>query len=191
MKVTWKGGTMLYPVPAALVTCGDTPECWNMLTVAWCGTVCTEPPMLSVSIRPERYSHALIERCMEFTVCLTTQAMVKAVDWAGVRSGRDNDKWTATGLTPMPGVAVRSPQIEQSPLCLECRVQQIMRLGSHDMFLARVLDVQADDRYIDAATGRFSLDKADLIAWSHGQYHPLGPSLGHFGFSVRRRPKDT
>ena len=186
-KVTWKGGTMINPLPALLVTCGARREEWNMLTVAWAGTICTNPPMCYISVRPERHSYPLIVANMEFTINLTTEEMVRATDWAGVRSGAQYDKWKETGLTPLPGEMVSCPAIEQSPLSIECRVKEIMHLGSHDMMIADVLCVRADDRYIDPATGRFSLEKAKLIAYSHGQYHGLTDSLGHFGFSVRKK----
>lgn len=188
-KVTWKGGTMINPLPALLATCGASPQEWNMITVAWTGTVCTNPPMCYISVRPERHSHALIEKHMEFTLNLTTESMAAAVDWAGVRSGKDHDKWEATGLTPLPGEMVKSPVIDESPLSIECRVKEVRRLGSHDMFLAEVLCVRADERFIDPETGRFNLEEARLLAYSHGQYHGLTPSLGHFGFSVRKKPR--
>lgn len=185
MKVDWRPGTMVYPVPAALITCGTTREEWNMLTVAWTGTVCSDPAMLTISVRPERHSYPLLVKHMEFTLNLTTADMARAVDWAGVRSGRDYDKWKETGLTPIPGVKVASPTIEESPLAIECRVKSITRLGSHDMFLAEVLNVRADDRYIDPATGAMRLN--DLIAYAHGGYYRLGELLGTFGFSVRKK----
>ena len=186
-KVSWKPGTMINPVPALIATCGREPAEWNMLTVAWTGTVCTNPPKCYISVRPDRYSHDIIERNMEFTLCLTTEAMARATDWVGVRSGRDGDKFKATGLTPLPGEAVSSPSLAESPLCIECRVRSVQRLGSHDMFLAEVVNVRADERYIDPQTGKFDLGAARLIAYSHGQYCPLGESLGHFGFSVRKK----
>lgn len=185
-KATWKPGTMIYPAPAALVTCGATPQEWNMLTVAWTGTVCTNPPMCYISVRPERHSFPLIERHMEFTINLTTEEMALAVDWAGVRSGRDHDKWKATGLTPLPGEMVASPVIEESPLGIECRVKQMTALGSHTMILADVLCLRADERFIDTESGHFNLAAAHLLAWNHGHYQALGPVLGHFGFSVRK-----
>ncbi len=188
MKIDWKPGTMINPVPAVLVTCGATPEEWNMLTIAWTGTVCTNPPMCYISVRPERHSHALIEKEMEFTINLTTSEMARATDWAGVRSGRDYDKWKETGLTPLPGVAVSSPTIAESPLSIECRVKSVMRLGSHDMFLAEVVNVRADSRYLDEKTGVFSFVDAGLIAYEHGFYRELGAIIGKFGFSVK---KDT
>lgn len=188
MKQTWKGGTMINPLPALLATCGANPSEWNMLTVAWTGTICTNPPMCYISVRPERHSYPLIVSNMEFTLNLTTEEMARAVDWAGVRSGADCDKWKETGLTPLPGEMVKSPTIEQSPLSIECRVKEIIRLGSHDMILADVLCCRADEKYIDPSTGKFDLEGAHLLAYSHGQYHGLTPSLGHFGFSVRKKP---
>ncbi len=187
MKESWKPGTMINPLPAVLVTCGDTPEEWNMITVAWTGTICTDPAMCYISVRPERASYPVIERTMEFTINLTTEEMARATDWAGVRSGRDYDKWKETGLTPIPGEKVKSPTIEESPLSIECRVKRIERLGSHSMFIAEVLGVRADSRFIDKETGKFDLEKAGLIAYSHGAYHKLGPAIGKFGFSVQKR----
>lgn len=178
---------MINPLPAVLVTCGDTPEKWNMITVAWTGTICTDPAMCYISVRPERASYPVIERTMEFTINLTTEEMARATDWAGVRSGRDYDKWKETGLTPIPGEKVKSPTIEESPLSIECRVKRIERLGSHSMFIAEVLGVRADSRFVDKETGKFDLEKAGLIAYSHGAYHRLGPAIGKFGFSVQKR----
>ena len=163
MKESWKPGTMIYPLPAVLVGCGDAPDNWNLLTVAWTGTVCTAPPMCYVSVRPERHSHALIARTGEFTINLTTAAMARAVDWCGVRSGRDYDKFRETGLTPLRGAVVAAPALEE------------------------VVNVLVDDRYIDSATGRFDLERAGLVAYSHGEYFRLGELIGHFGWSVRRR----
>ena len=168
-KISWRPGTMIYPLPAALVTCGSNPEEWNMLTVAWTGTICSDPAMCYISVRPERHSYPIIRERMEFTINLTTAAMAKATDWAGVRSGKDYDKWQETGLTPLPGEKVSSPTIGESPLSIECRVKTIMSLGSHDMFIAEVLNVRADDRFIDPETGRFSLEKSGIMAYSHGQ----------------------
>ena len=188
MKESWKPGTMIYPLPAVLVTCGASPEEWNMLTVAWTGTICTDPAMCYISVRPERASYPILEKCMEFTINLTTADMARATDWAGVRSGRDYDKWKETGLTPVPGEKVKSPSIAESPISIECRVKRIERLGSHSMFIAEVLGVRADSRWIDPATGRLDLDKAGLITYSHGFYHELGPAIGGFGFTVRKKP---
>ena len=177
---------MLNPLPAVLVSCG-TAERSNLITVAWVGTICTNPPMLYISVRPERFSYNLIKEQMEFTVNLTTASMAKAVDWCGVRSGADYDKWQETGLTPEPGVAVACPSVKESPLSIECKVRQIMPLGSHDMFIADVVNVLADDSLIDADTGAFHLDTANLLNYSHGQYNASGEPLGHFGFSVKKK----
>lgn len=177
---------MVYPAPAALVTCGATPEEWNMLTVAWTGTICTDPAMLYISVRPERHSYPVILKNMEFTLNLTTEAMARATDWAGVRSGSEYDKWKETGLTPLPGETVKSPTIAESPLSIECRVREVMKLGSHHMMMAEVLAIRADDRYIDPSTGAFSLKEAGLMAYVHGKYFGLGDMLGKFGFSVKK-----
>lgn len=186
-KVSWKPGTMIYPLPALLVTCGALRKDWNMLTVAWAGTICTNPPMCYISVRPERASYPLIESNMEFTINLTTSDMARATDWAGVRSGRDYDKWKEAGLTPIPGEKVSSPTIEESPLSIECRVKSIQSLGSHSLIIADVLNVRADERYIDADTGKFQLEKASLLAYSHGAYFELGRMIGKFGFSVQKK----
>lgn len=185
-KISWKPGTMINPLPAVIVTCGSSPSDWNMLTIAWTGTVCTNPPMCYISVRPERHSYPLLMENMEFTINLTTASMARATDWVGVRSGRDYDKWKETGLTPIPGEKVSSPTLAESPLSIECRVKSVTRLGSHDMFLADVLNVRADDRWIDPATGAFMLEEADLLVYSHGKYFGLGPLLGKFGFSVKK-----
>ncbi len=160
-----------------------------MLTVAWLGTICSDPAMLSISVRKERHSFPIIIREMEFTVNLTTVGMAKAVDWCGVRSGAKYDKWKETGLTPLAGEKVKSPTVEESPLSIECRVKETMDLGSHTMFIAEVVNVRADDRFMDASTGRFELEKANLLAYSHGYYHSLGPVIGKFGFSVQGEGK--
>lgn len=185
-KVSWKPGTQIYPLPAVLVTCGNA-ERSNMLTVAWTGTICTNPPMCYISVRPERYSHALIKERMEFTINLTTQAMARTTDWAGVRSGADYDKWAETGLTPVPGEAVGCPHIAESPLSIECRVKEIMSLGSHDMFIAEVVNVLASEELIDPETGAFDLGRAGLINYSHGHYYGQGEEIGRFGWSVKKK----
>lgn len=177
---------MIYPLPAVLVSCGNSQRS-NLITVAWTGIVCTNPAMCYISVRPERYSHAIITETMEFTINLTTEAMAHATDWCGVRSGRDYDKWAETGLTPEPGVKVQCPSIAQSPLSIECRVKQILKLGSHDMMIAEVLNVRADNSLIDPESGAFRLDRAGLMAYSHGAYFTLGQQLGRFGFSVKKK----
>lgn len=186
MKQEWRPGTMVYPLPAVLVTCGDE-ELSNMFTVAWTGTVCSDPAMCYISVRPSRFSHGLIKSHMEFTINLTTRELAYATDWAGVKSGRDIDKWEALGLTKQKGVKVACPSIKESPINIECRVRSIMSLGTHDMFIAEVLDVLADEDYIDKNTGKFDMQKAGLIAYSHGGYYALGEYLGKFGFSVEKK----
>ncbi len=186
-KQSWKPGTLIYPLPAVLVTTGATPEEYNMLTIAWTGTICTDPPMCYISVRKERHSYDIIRRTGEFCINLTTEAMAHATDWCGVRSGRNEDKWKATGLTPMTNPHVSAPIIAESPLSICCRVREVKELGSHDMFIADVVGVEADDRYIDPVTGKFSLDKANPIVYSHGEYYSLGKLIGHFGWSVRKK----
>ncbi len=185
-KISWRPGTQIYPLPAVIVTCGDSPENWNMLTIAWTGTICSDPAMCFISVRPERFSYPLIVKNMEFTINLTTVEMARATDWAGVRSGKDFNKWKETGLTPIPGEKTSSPTIAESPLSIECKVKSITRLGTHDMFIAEVVNVRADDRFLDPETGRFSLEDAHLLAYSHGIYHELGEAIGKFGFSVKK-----
>lgn len=187
MKENWKPGTLIYPLPVVLVSCGEREEEYNLVTVAWTGTVCTDPPMCYISLRRERHSYDIIRRTGEFVINLTTEELARATDWCGVKSGRDYDKFREMGLTPAPGAAVKAPVVAEAPLSIECRVRQILPLGSHDMFLAEVVNVQADDRYIDPETGRFSLEAARPIVYSHGNYFRLGELLGHFGWSVRRK----
>lgn len=189
-KISWKPGTMVYPVPAAIVTVGATPSEWNMVTIAWTGTVCSDPAMLYISVRPSRFSYPVLMQRMEFTLNLTTVEMARATDWVGVRSGADFDKWKETGLTPLPGEKVASPTIAESPLSIECRVKEVMRLGSHDMFIADVLNIRADARWIDPSTGAFSLKDAGLLVFSHGGYYALGDLIGRFGFSVKKKSRD-
>lgn len=177
---------MLNPAPAVLVSCGSTREIANLITVAWAGTVCTNPPMVAIAVRPERHSYDIIRREMQFTINLTTAEMARATDWCGVRSGRDYDKWKETGLTPVPGVTNTCFYVAESPMAIECRVKTMMELGSHTMFLAEVTGLLPAPKYIDPETGKFSLEAAGLMAYSHGGYFALGEKLGHFGFSVRK-----
>lgn len=187
--VTWKPGNMIYPLPAVLVSCGSVPEEYNLFTVAWVGTVCTNPPMCYISVRPERHSYPIIKRNREFVINLTNEDLAYATDWCGVRSGRDCNKFAEMGLTPAESAVVAAPYVQQAPVSIECRVRDIIPLGSHDMFLAEVVNVWADERYIDPETGAFSLADARLIAYSHGHYHRLGEEIGKFGWSVRKRKK--
>ena len=178
---------MIYPLPAAMVSCGDEPANWNIITVAWTGTICSDPPMCYVSIRPNRHSHALIERTGEFVINLTTGDLAFATDWCGVKSGRDCNKFSQMHLTPEPAQLVSAPLIKESPLSIECRVCEVKRLGSHDMFVANVVAVDAEESLIDHSTGQFQLNHAGPLAYSHGKYYTLGQKLGGFGFSVKKR----
>ena len=179
---------MLYPVPAALVSCADREGNSNLVTVAWTGTVCSDPPMLYVSLRKDRFSHHMIAETGEFVLNLTNEDILRATDLCGVRSGRDADKWKLAHLTPEPSNVVSAPAVAESPVSIECRVKQILELGSHDMFLAEVAAVNADESLFDE-NDRLDLGKAKLVAYSHGEYRALGRVLGSFGFSVRKKKK--
>lgn len=186
-KQSWKPGTLIYPLPAVLVSCGSTPEEYNLLTIAWTGTVCTNPPMCYISVRKERHSYDIIRRTGEFVINLTTEEIARATDWCGVKSGREVNKWEAMGLTPMANDHVAAPLVGESPLSICCKVRQVVELGSHDMFIADVVGIEADERFIDPESGKFSLDKARPIVYSHGEYFRLGEMIGHFGWSVRKK----
>ncbi len=179
----WKPGNMLSPTPAVLVSVADLQGRPNVLTVAWTGTVCSEPPMVSISVRPERYSWHCIQETGEFVINLTTKDLVFATDYCGVKSGREEDKFAGAGLTKVPADLVRAPLIGESPVCLECKVVQTLPLGSHTMFVGQVVSVSVEDACLDR-DGRFHLDWAQPIAYSHGTYYALGEALGKFGFSV-------
>ena len=187
MKQDWKPGTMIYPLPAALVSCGSTPEEYNILTVAWTGTICSEPAMCYISVRPERHSYPILKKDMEFVINLTTKDMAFATDWCGVRSGKDYNKFEEMHLTPGNAKCVSAPIIEESPLCIECRVKEVISLGSHDMFIAEVLNVKADEKYLDEETGKFDLVASGLMAYVHGGYYELGQKIGKFGWSVEKK----
>ena len=189
MKQSWKPGTMIYPVPAVLVSCGSVEGEHNLFTVAWTGTVCTNPPMCYISVRPERHSYDIIKRTGEFVINLTTAQLARATDWCGVRSGRDYDKFAEMGLTLEPAAVVQAPVVGESPIAIECKVKQIIPLGSHDMFLADVVNVLVDEKYINPESGRLELERAEPIVYSHGEYFQLGEAIGHFGWSVRKKPK--
>ncbi len=181
-----KPGNFLYPVPAVMVSLLDENKKPNIITVAWAGTVCSDPPMVSISVRKNRYSHAGLVQNREFVINLTSRNIVRETDFCGVRSGRDIDKFKECGLTPIPSETVSAPSIEESPVHIECKVTQILELGSHDMFLAEVTCVRFNETLLDE-TGRFHMDAADLVAYSHGSYHALGDLLGTFGYSVRKK----
>ena len=187
-KQYWKAGNMVYPVPAVMVSCQREGEKPNIITVAWCGTICTSPAMLYISVRPERYSYNIIKDTEEFVVNLVTDRLVKATDYCGVKSGRDVDKLAETGLTPLKSQHINAPGIDESPVNIECRVKKIEELGSHHMFIAEVVGVTVDEQYMDE-NGKFELSKAGLVAYSHGEYYELGKKKGTFGYSVRKKKK--
>lgn len=182
----WRAGNMLYPLPAVMVSCARPGEKPNIITVAWAGTICSSPAMVSISVRPTRYSYDILCETGEFVINLTTEQLVRAADYCGVRSGRDVDKFREMGLTPGTAEHVGAPVIEESPVNIECRVQQVLPLGSHHMFIAKVLGVDIDGRYLDEK-GKLDLGAAGLTVYSHGDYFALGKKLGSFGYSVRRK----
>lgn len=185
MKQIWKPGTLLYPLPAVLVSCGSV-EKPNAMTAAWTGTICSDPVMVYVSLRPERFSHKLISDSGEFAINLTTEKLARATDWCGVKSGRDFNKFKQMGFTAEAASKISAPLIKESPVNLECKVTQTIALGSHDMFIAKVLAVNIDERLLDSK-GRLQLEKANLIAYSHGDYFALGRKLGTFGWTVKKK----
>jgi len=187
-KEVWKAGNMLYPLPVVMVSCKKDEEPANIITVAWAGTVCTNPPMVSISVRPERYSYSIIEKTKEFVINLTTKKLAKATDYCGVRSGRNVDKFKEMNLTEENSVSVSAPGIKESPVNIECKVQQIVKLGSHDMFIAKVEAIQIDSLLLNE-NGKLELNKANPIVYSHGEYYDLGELIGTFGYSVKKTNK--
>lgn len=185
-KQHWKPGNMLNPVPAVMVSVTDKEGKSNIITVAWAGTVCTNPPMVSISVRPSRYSYQILEETGEFVINLTNESLVKACDYCGVVSGRDVDKFAKTGLTPIPMEHVHAMGIEESPVNMECKITEKRELGSHTMFIAEVVGVTVDDRYMDE-TGKFHINESGLVMYSHGEYFALGKKLGKFGYSVKKK----
>lgn len=188
MKKTWKPGNMLYPLPAVMVSVTDGKGKDNIITVAWAGTVCTNPPMVSISVRPSRFSYDMIKNTGEFVINLTTEKLAYATDYCGVRSGRDVDKFKEMNLTKEKADFVKAPMIGESPVSIECKVREVKELGSHHMFLAEVLAVHAEDAYMDQ-NDKFHLNKSHPLVYSHGEYLGLGKSLGTFGYSVKKRKK--
>lgn len=185
-KILWKPGTMLNPVPVVMVSCRDKAGKDNIITIAWAGTICSDPPMLSISIRPERHSYNIIKESQEFVVNLTTEKLTYKTDFCGVKSGKDTDKFKSTKLTPVEASKVNAPLIEESPVNIECKVKQIIPLGSHDMFLAEIVAVHVDEKLIDK-NGRLCMEKAKLICYSHGQYYNFKDVIGHYGYSVKKK----
>lgn len=187
-KQTWKPGNMLYPLPAVMVSATDGEGQDNIITVAWAGTVCTNPPMVSISVRPSRYSYDMIKKTGEFVINLTTEKLAFATDYCGVRSGRDVDKFKEMKLTKEKAEFVEAPMIKESPVCIECRVREIKELGSHHMFLADVLAVHVEEEFMDSSK-KFHLNDARLLVYSHGEYKATGKTLGTFGYSVKKKRK--
>lgn len=185
-KQSWKPGNMLYPLPAVMVSVTDGSGNDNIITVAWAGTVCTNPPMVSISVRPSRYSYKMLKDTGEFVINLTTERLAFATDYCGVRSGRDVDKFKELKLTKEKADFVKAPMIGESPVSVEYRVKEVLELGSHHMFLADVLAVHAEEEYIDEKN-KFQLNKSNLLVYSHGEYLGLGIKVGTFGYSVKKK----
>lgn len=188
MKEYWKSGNMIYPVPAVMVSCQIKDEKPNIITVAWCGTCCTNPPMAYISVRPERYSYGIIKESKEFVINLVTKDLVYACDYCGVKSGKDIDKFEKMNLTPLKSKHINAPSIAESPVNIECKVNRILELGSHHMIIADVVGVTIENSYLDS-NGKFNLNDANLVAYSHGEYFKLGEYLGKFGYSVKKNKK--
>ena len=186
-KIQWKGGTFIYPIPAVMVSCGTMEES-NIITVAWTGILNTNPAMCYISVRPERYSHNIIKENGEFAINLTTRQLAYATDWCGVKSGRDVDKFKEMKLTKERANIIKAPLIKECPVSVECKVKEIVPLGSHDMFVAEIVAIDADEKYIDEK-GAFDISKCDLIAYANGGYYPLESKIGKFGYSVQKKSK--
>ena len=186
-KRTLRGGNMLNPTPVVMVSCGSTLDEYNIITIAWAGTVCSDPPMCSISVRPERHSYDIIKKEGAFVINLVDKKLAPFADWCGVRSGRKYNKFLETGLTPVRAAQVNAPMIGESPVNLECKVTQIIPLGSHDLFLAEVVAVHVNEKLFSPKTDAIDLKRADLVTYSHGHYYTLGEILGKFGFSVEKK----
>lgn len=185
MKQIWRAGTMISPVPAVMVSCGSAEGEKNIITVAWTGTICSEPAMCYISVRKERHSYKMIRESGEFVINLTTKALARATDWCGVRSGKDFDKFSHCGLTVESCPHISAPAIAESPVNIECKVKQVIELGSHDMFIAEVLGVMVDDSLLNPQSGKLDLARAELLGYAHGEYYALGEKLGTFGWTVK------
>jgi flavin reductase (DIM6/NTAB) family NADH-FMN oxidoreductase RutF len=188
-KIIWKPGTMIYPLPAVMVSCGSVPEEYNIITISWTGTICTDPAMCYISVRPGRHSYKIIKRNGEYVINLTTKSLAFATDWCGVKSGKEFNKFAEMKLTPVPASKVSAPLIRESPVNIECIVKEIKELGSHHMFISEIVAVNADEKYFDEKTGLFSLNDSAPLCYSHGSYYETGPVIGKFGFSVKKKRK--
>jgi len=188
-KIIWKPGTMIYPLPAVMVSCGSVPEDFNMITISWTGTTCSNPAMCYISVRPERHSYNIIKNNGEYVINLTTKSLAYATDWCGVKSGKKHNKFKEMELTPVMASLVKAPLIDESPINIECIVKEIKELGSHHMFISEVVAVNADEKYFDKKSGLFSLNNAFPLCYSHGKYYETGQLIGKFGFSVEKKKK--
>jgi flavin reductase (DIM6/NTAB) family NADH-FMN oxidoreductase RutF len=187
-RTYWKPGTIIYPLPAVMVSCGENPEEYNIITISWTGTINSDPPMCYISVRPGRHSYDIIKRTGEYVINLTTEKLAKATDWCGCRSGRKYNKWKEMNLTPVPAKIVKAPIIEESPVNIECRVKDIVELGTHHMFISDVVGVSVDDKYMNEKQA-FSFSKANPLVYSHGHYFGMGNIVGKFGWSVEKKKK--
>jgi flavin reductase (DIM6/NTAB) family NADH-FMN oxidoreductase RutF len=188
-KIIWKPGTMIYPLPAVMVSCGSTPEEYNILTVSWTGTICTDPPMCYISVRPSRHSYGIIKKNGNYVINLTTSSLAYATDWCGVKSGSEYNKFEKMKLTPVPASCVTSPLIKESPVNIECVVKEIKELGTHHMFISEVVAVNAEEDLFEERTGLFRLNDAQPLCYLHGKYYLTGKYIGKFGFSVQKKKK--
>jgi flavin reductase (DIM6/NTAB) family NADH-FMN oxidoreductase RutF len=188
-KLLWKPGTMIYPLPAVMVSCGSVPEEYNIITISWTGTICTDPAMCYISLRPERHSYEIIRKNNEYVINLTTKSLAFATDWCGVKSGSRHRKFEEMNLTPVPAAKVKAPLILESPVNIECVVKEIKELGTHHMFISEIVAVNADETLVDKNTGLFRLNDSTPICYSHGKYYETGSFIGKFGFSVEKKNK--
>jgi flavin reductase (DIM6/NTAB) family NADH-FMN oxidoreductase RutF len=190
-KILWKPGTMIYPLPAVMISCGAVPEEYNIITISWTGTICTDPAMCYISVRPSRHSYGIIRKNREYVINLTTKSLAYAADWCGVKSGSKYKKFDEMKLTAVPASRIKSPMIMESPVNIECIVKEIIELGSHHMFISEVVAVHADEKYIDEKTGLFKLNDSIPVCYSHGKYYETGKLIGKFGFSVEKKKKNS
>ena len=184
-KISQKPATMIYPLPAVMVSCGSNEEEYNIITIAWTGTICSNPPMCYISVRKNRHSYAIIKKNRDFVINLTTKDLAFATDWCGIKSGKNVNKFKAMDLTPEPSEKISAPAIKEAPVNIECRVKEIIPLGSHDMFIAEVVAIQADEACMNKS-GEFDLNKTHPMSYSQGKYYELGNPIGKFGYSVKK-----